>query len=157
MLSTEAVVYPVQLGMEGPLSYLRLAVVRRTRDDDHVAHCPALVGPSEMKRWGVVLNFSDGTMQIGEGTTWKPTRFSSTRHPVISLLGNRKPSAWDTPELRKLKDTLIRDPYSMALVAEALGESTDSEAPKVQSEAGEGVRLRLRISPDGKKEWKMKQ
>ena len=25
VLSTEAVVYPVQLGMEGPLSYLRLA------------------------------------------------------------------------------------------------------------------------------------
>ena len=45
VLSTEAVVYPVQLGADGPLSYLRLAVVRRTRDDDRVAHCPALVSP----------------------------------------------------------------------------------------------------------------
>ena len=130
-LSTEAVVYPAQLAAEGPLSYLNLALERRTRDDDRVAQCPALVGLSEMRRWGVVPNFSDGTMQVGDGNAWKPTRFSSTRHPVISLLGNQKPKAWERAELQKLKETLIRDPYSMALVAEAFEGSTDSEAPEV--------------------------
>ncbi len=58
VLSTEAFVYPVQLGSQGPVSWLRLAVVKRTQEDDRVAHCPALVGPSEMRRWGVILDFA---------------------------------------------------------------------------------------------------
>ena len=55
MLSTEAVVYPVQLGMEGPLSYLRLAVVRRTRDDDRMAHGGLVM----MTAWPTVLHWLD--------------------------------------------------------------------------------------------------
>ena len=53
-------------GSQGPVSWLRLAVVKRTHEDDRVAQCPALIGPSEMKRWGVVLDFAKGQMK-----TWR--------------------------------------------------------------------------------------
>ena len=129
VLSTEAVIYPVQLGGEGgSLSYLRLAVVSRTAQDDRVAHCPALVGPSEMRRWQVKLNFADGTMEIGADGKKRPTQFSQTRHPILTLVGSAPAVAWHTKELQDLRTRLQTDPYSMALLAEALeGESADED------------------------------
>ena len=129
VLSTEAVIYPVQLGGDGgPLSYLRLAVVSRTAQDDRVAHCPALVGPSEMRRWQIKLNFADGTMEIGADGKKRPTQFSQTRHPILALIGSAPADAWRTKELQDLRTRLQTDPYSMALLAEALdGESADEE------------------------------
>lgn len=87
VLSTEAHVYPVQLGGDGPLSYLRLAVVRKTTGDDRVGLCPALVGPSEMRRWGVKMDFAEQTLQLGDGgdSPWRRTRYSATRHPGARL------------------------------------------------------------------------
>ena len=123
VLSTEAFVYPVQLGSQGPVSWLRLAVVKRTHEDDRVAQCPALIGPSEMKRWGVVLDFAKGQMKIGE--QWQKTRLSASKHPVLGLIGTAEPKAWDTKELMDLKERLIRDPYSMALVMQALPADPD--------------------------------
>ena len=129
VLSTEAVIYPVQLGGEGgSLSYLRLAVVSRTAQDERVAHCPALVGPSEMRRWQVKLNFADGTMEIGADGKKRPTQFSQTRHPILTLIGSAPAAAWHTKELQDLRTTLQTDPYSMALLAEALDvESADED------------------------------
>ena len=125
VLSTTACVYPVQIGEDGPCTWLRLAIVERTADDSRVAQCPALIGPSELKRWGIGLHFGTETMLING--VWKTTRFSPTRHPVLSMIGKADPECWFTPELTKLKETLVRDPYSMALVAEALDEVSEPE------------------------------
>ena len=51
VLSTKAYIYPMTLGETGVCSWLRLAMVGNTVNDHRVEHCPALVGPSEMRRW----------------------------------------------------------------------------------------------------------
>lgn len=145
VLSTAACIYPVQIGEDGPCTWLRLAIVERTADDSRVAQCPALVGPSELKRWGIGLHFGTEKMLInGE---WKATRFSPTRHPVLRMIGNANPEDWFTPEMTKLKETLVRDPYSMALVAEALDEAEISE-PETE------VPLMVNdVGPDDDEDW----
>ena len=130
VLSTEAHIYPVVIGDKGPVSWLRLAVVRNTPDDGRVAECPALVGPSELRRWGIGLDFASQQMLVaGE---WQPTRFSTSRHPVLCMLGERDSKEWFTDDMVKLRDRLILDPYSMALVAEALEQPTDSEGEEAE-------------------------
>lgn len=127
------------------MSWLRLAVVRNTPDDHRAAECPALVGPSELKRWGIGLDFASQQMLVaGE---WQPTRFSASRHPVLCMLGKRDSKEWFTPDMIQLRDRLIRDPYSMALMAEALKEITESEDGD-QGERHEAERVVLDADSD---------
>ena len=60
--------------------------------------------------------------------------------------------AWERAELQKLKEALIRDPYSMALVAEALEGAIDSEAPEV-AQMSEDDDQEMRNLPNGKRAW----
>ena len=74
------------------------------------------------------LNFADGTMEIGADGKKRPTQFSQTRHPILTLVGSAPAVAWHTKELQDLRTRLQTDPYSMALLAEALeGESADED------------------------------
>lgn len=52
VVSARAFLYPVVLGDSQRCSWLRLAEVANTEGDCRVEQCPALVGPSEMSRWG---------------------------------------------------------------------------------------------------------
>ena len=120
VMSTRAFVYPVVLGESQQPSWLRLAEVANTRTDHRVAQCPALVGPSEMARWGVEMNFGSGqTVVAGHSSQ---TQLSETRHPVLKILGEAPKEAWQTPQLEQLKERLIKDPFSLALLQAALEE-----------------------------------
>ena len=126
VMSTRAFVYPVVLGESQQPSWLRLAEVANTRTDHRVAQCPALVGPSEMARWGVEMNFGSGqTVVAGHSSQ---TQLSETRHPVLKILGEAPKEAWQTPQLEQLKERLIKDPFSLALLQAALEEESDSSS-----------------------------
>ena len=143
VLSTEAHLYPVQVG--GMLSWLRLAVVESTKDS-RVDDCPALVGPSELARWNVKMDFAKQGISVNDGQ-WCPLKLSASRHPVLSILPAPELSveAWGTPELWKLRERLIFDPYSMALLQEVLEQvaeekpdsETDEEEPTELQEVGD--------------------
>ena len=124
VVSRRAFVYPVELGASGQLSWLRLAEVCNTESDNRVEQCPALIGPSELARWKVELNFETGMTVIAGHAV--PTEMSETRHPILRVLPNVSSRAWETHELRQLKDILIKDPYSMALIQQALDGDSDS-------------------------------
>lgn len=128
------------------MSWLRLAVVRNTPDDHRVAECPALVGPSELRRWGIGLDFASQQMLVAG--SWQPTRFSASRHPVLCMLGRRDSKEWFTPEMTRLRDRLIEDPYSMALMAEALEQPTDSEDGEYETQ-----KENVRVMMDTELEW----
>eukprot|EP00435_Cladocopium_sp_Y103_P016026 s641_g4.t1 len=126
VLSTKAYIYPVTLGETGVCSWLRLAMVGNTIHDHRVEHCPALVGPSEMRRWDTKMDF--GTGHISLAGHEMPLRLSETRHPVISVMDERQTSrCWETPELEKLREVLINDPYSLALLQETVEHESDSQ------------------------------
>ena len=120
--STTACIYPVRPGGGDTRSWLRLAVVDKTSRDDRVQFCPALVGPSEMARWNVQMDFGEQRLKLGD--SYVPMTMSATHHPVISLLGvDSKMSDWDEAGLQSLLETLRSDPYSMALLGEKLDEA----------------------------------
>ncbi len=131
VMSNRAVVYPIVLG-QSKMSWLRLAVVEDTPTDRRVEQCPALVGPSELARWQVTFNFSDGTLSIGTVTV--PMMLSETRHPILEVVGDGwQMDQWETHELLHLRDRLVKDPFSLALMTEAL----ESEGDEEMAEAGE--------------------
>ena len=37
-------------------------MVEDTKDDPRISHCPALVGPSELARWKVTMDFGTGSL-----------------------------------------------------------------------------------------------
>ena len=114
VLSTEAGLYPVVLGGTGIRSWLRVAVVDDTKQDPRISNCLALVGPSELARWKVTMDFAKGMTVIDGCST--PTELSPTRHPVLEILGDDgKAEDWNTSELRELRAVLRADPRKLAL------------------------------------------
>ena len=128
VISTTAYVYPIRLGDSGEVTWLRLAEVCNTASDHRVEQCPALVGPSEMARWRVSMNFNAGVTEIAGHVA--ETQLSDTRHPVLRVLPEGPAEAWLTPEMTALKETLLKDPYSLALLQqgpEETGDTTEEE------------------------------
>ena len=82
VLSTKAYVYPVTIYKEK--SWVRIAEVANTAEDRRVAECPGLIGPSELARWQVQIDFA--SHKVGIGGHWEPTVMSSSRHPILNLL-----------------------------------------------------------------------
>ena len=119
VLSTEAYIYPIQI--YDHKSWVRIAVVDNTQYDDRVAECPGLVGPAELTRWKVQIDFSK--LQIGIHGQWQPTVLSSSRHPILNLLNmGHAPryEDWERGELGVLRQRLAEDPHSFALMQEVL-------------------------------------
>ena len=138
VLSTEAMVYPIQIG--ATRSWLRLAVVA-SEGDPRVADCPALVGPSEMARLDVKMDFAQQSISVA-GEPWQALELSATRHPVVDVVP--APGAdqgdWDVAPLRELRERLCRDPYSLALLQDQLelvedDGAVDPEEVRSESEA----------------------
>ena len=77
VLSTEAFLYAVQI--YDHKSWVRIAVVDNTPDDNRVAECPGLVGPAELARWKVQIDFAK--LQVAIHGKWQPTVLSPSRHP----------------------------------------------------------------------------
>ena len=134
VLSTEAQLYPVEIA--GMRTWLRLAVVDSTTDS-RVADCPALVGPSELARLDVRMDFSAQTISVAGGA-WQPLQLSGSRHPVVDVLPGfgLTMKEWETEELRALFEKLRNNPCSMALIQEKLDEI--QAAPEKMSSDGEG-------------------
>ena len=135
VLSTKAYIYPVTIYKEK--SWVRIAEVDNTKDDHRVAECPGLIGPSELSRWKVQIDFA--AHKVGIGGHWEPTVMSPSRHPILNLLnvqaGQCRKSEWHTRELEALRQRLIGDPYSFALVQEALESCASSvEEPGQETE-----------------------
>lgn len=124
VVSTRAFVYPVVLGESRQCSWLRLAEVANTSRDARVEQCPALVGPSEMARWGIQMNFGSGETVVAGHVS--PTQLSETRHPVLRVTGSQPPEAWREGGLPDLRNQLIRDPFSLALLQEGTGSEGES-------------------------------
>ena len=129
--STRAHLYPVCPGGGTMRSWLRLAVVDRTSQDDRVQFCPALVGPSEMARWKVQLDFGAKELQLGNQRF--PMEMSHSHHPVLSLVGEKAERGdWESEDMRQLLRTLSTDPYSMALLEESLNQAAEEDDPVAQ-------------------------
>ena len=120
VMSTRAMIYPITLGGTGLRNWLRISEVENTASDNRVDQCPALVGPSELARWKVVFNFADGKVNI-DGQEL-PMQLSQTRHPVLPVVAAGDWKEWSTPQLAALKEILMSDPYSLALLQENLPE-----------------------------------
>ena len=116
--------YPIRLGDSGEVTWLRLAEVCNTASDHRVEQCPALVGPSEMARWRVSMDFSAGVTEIAGHVA--ETQLSDTRRPVLRVLPEGPIEAWSTPEMMALKETLLKDPYSLALLQQGPDEAEDT-------------------------------
>ena len=126
VLSTEAFLYAVQI--YDHKSWVRIAVVDNTPDDNRVAECPGLVGPAELARWKVQIDFAK--LQVAIHGKWQPTVLSPSRHPILNLLNVGKhpnPSAWETGDLRELRLRLTNDPHSFALLQEALDDLSSDD------------------------------
>eukprot|EP00435_Cladocopium_sp_Y103_P057834 s201_g20.t1 len=140
VLSTEAFLYAVQI--YDHKSWVRIAVVDNTPDDCRVADCPGLVGPAELARWKVQIDFAK--LQVAIHGKWQPTVLSPSRHPILNLLNvgtNPDPSAWETRELKELRLRLTNDPHSFALLQEALDDlsSDDGSTAEPDPTANEAV------------------
>lgn len=120
VMSTRAMIYPITLGGTGLRNWLRISEVENTASDNRVDQCPALVGPSELARWKVVFNFADGKVNI-DGQEL-PMQLSQARHPVLPVVAAGDWKEWSTPQLAALKEILMSDPYSLALLQENLPE-----------------------------------
>ena len=138
VLSTEAFIYAIQI--YDHRSWVRIAVVDNTPEDGRVAECPGLVGPAELARWKVQIDFAK--LQVAIHGKWQPTVLSPSRHPILNLLnvGNRPdPGQWEVGELKELRQRLAADPHSFALLQEALDElssdagSAGDEAPNYEA------------------------
>ena len=132
-------IYPIILGKRR--SWLRLAVVE-SEHDNRVRDCPALAGPSELARWAIKMDFGAQKMMI-DGGDWQPLRLSPSRHPVLNVLppagSTRAP--WETKEAVALREKLERDPYSLALLQDAVDEIAVEalEDLKVESSSDESM------------------
>ena len=133
VLSTEAFIYAIQI--YDHKSWVRIAVVDNTPEDCRVAECPGLVGPAELARWKVQIDFAK--LQVGIHGKWRPTVLSPSRHPILNLLNVDScpdPDQWEIGELKELRQRLMADPHSFALLQEALDELS-SEAGSAGDEA----------------------
>ena len=69
-----------------------------------MSECPGLVGPSELARWKVLVDFAEH--KVGVDGKWAPTVMSASRHPLLNLLeveGKQDPKLWETPQLQDLR------------------------------------------------------
>ena len=78
-------------------------------------------------------------MDFGSGETViaghaSQTQLSETRHPVLRITGEVRPTAWDDQELRRLKEQLVKDPFSLALLQDG-GPSESESTGMPRSEA----------------------
>ena len=71
--------YIYLVGLHGKDDLIRMSCV-----GGGAANCPGLVGPSEMARWGFVIDFATKRLQI-KGS-WKQMILNETQHPAICLL-----------------------------------------------------------------------
>ena len=130
--STKAFIYPVRL--HGKHDLIRMSCV-----GGGAANCPGLVGPSEMARWGIVMDFATKRLQI-KGS-WKPMILNETRHPAICLLDfGETTSFWDATEVQDTCKLLQRAPHSWAFKAEDISEASseeDDEEPRSEESADE--------------------
>jgi hypothetical protein len=109
-------------------------MVGNTLNDHRVEHCPALVGPSEMRRWDTKMDFGRGYISLAGHEM--PLQLSETRHPVISVMDERQESrCWETPESEKLREVLTHDPYSLALLQETVEQESDSQGEDATHQA----------------------
>ncbi|CAK9114738.1 unnamed protein product [Durusdinium trenchii] len=66
---------------------------------------------------------------VGIHGTWRPTVMSPSRHPILGLLNmgsHPNPKQWRIKPLEELRQRLLSDPHSFALVQDALDSISDS-------------------------------
>ena len=121
--SRRAHIYPI--GLHGHNSYLRMSEVGEDASD-----CPGLIGPAELARWHVNFKFGEKVMEaMGEA---RPMTLTPTRHPGLDLLDFGDMKTFDEPELQHLVNSLKKDPFAFAFVAQE-----DDVASEVGSEASD--------------------
>ncbi|CAK9032878.1 Retrovirus-related Pol polyprotein from transposon TNT 1-94, partial [Durusdinium trenchii] len=131
--SQKAYIYPV--GIHGFHDVIRMSCV-----GGGAASCPGLIGPSEMARWGVVMDFANKKLQI-KGS-WQQMALTSTRHPAVCLLdfGSKLQEFWEDEEIKCTLKMLRRAPQSWAFSAEHRAPSEeessgDESSPEIDEEA----------------------
>ena len=71
------------------------------------------------------MDFSAGVTEIAGHVA--ETQLSDTRHPVLRVLPEGPVEAWSTPEMTALKETLLKDPYSLALLQQGPEETAPAD------------------------------
>lgn len=84
------------------------------------------------------MDFAQQQLAVGEGP-WQDLKLSHTRHPVLEVTPawGTTNEDWQTPELAALRERLLRDPYSLALLQEALAAPAEAETPTAASGDGD--------------------
>ena len=119
--SCKAYLYPI--GIHGFNDVLRMSCV-----SGGAADCPGLIGPSELARWGVMLDFA--AKEIVVKTVRKPMHLTSTRHPALNLMdyANEKVEEfWKGKYIQEILKILQTSPQTWAFVAEE-GSEEDEES-----------------------------
>ena len=111
------------MGIHGAHDVIRMSCVAGGADG-----CPGLVGPSEMARWGVVMDFFNKRMEI-KGS-WQPMALTASRHPAVHLLdfGDLTSPFWDQDEIQEKVKLLQRAPQSWAFNADEVASEEDEES-----------------------------
>ena len=110
---------PEPSGIHLPGGRLRVnTAVRMSRVDGNASNC----GPStrQMTLFGVT----------------REMRLTNTRHPAVDLLdfGEIGGDYWEQPEVKRLKDVLVRMPHTFAFVQQDKSEATSEEETEETSE-----------------------
>ncbi|CAL1135188.1 unnamed protein product [Cladocopium goreaui] len=142
--SNTAYIYPV--GIYGKNDLVRMSCV-----GGGALHCPGLVGPSELSRWGAVARFQDRTLEL-KGEV-RPMKLTYTRHPAIDLMeyqpGTEGAQFWTDASIQSQLRTLKSKPHAWAFVAEEHKHtddeeaSTDTEVEEEEDDEDMGTRKRM--------------
>ena len=129
-VSQRAFIYPI--GIHGHNDLVRMSCVGGGASD-----CPGLIGPSEMSRWGVVMDFA--ARKICMKDTWKPMLLTATRHPAVFFLDFADVRKfWESPEICEVLELLQRSPQSWAFNVGAEDESSEGSGGEEAAEKSEG-------------------
>ena len=109
--SKKAFLYPV--GVHGFNEVLRISCVQ-----GGAADCPGLIGPSELARWGVMLDFAAKMIQVK--AVRKPMFLMATRHPALDLMdfaGGDPKQFWEGNYIKETLQVLKHSPHTWAFWA----------------------------------------
>ena len=142
--SVKAFLYPV--GVHGFNEVLRISCVKGGASD-----CPGLIGPSELARWGVMLDFADKMIQVK--AVRKPMFLTATRHPALDLMdfaeGDPK-EFWKGRCIQQTLQVLRNSPHTWAFWTgkEDEEESSTEDGSEEEAEEREDARSELEIAEE---------
>lgn len=116
-----------------PVGIHGVNVIRMSSVQGGAINCPGLIGPSEMARWQVVMDFAQ--KKICMKGQWQTMLLTGTRHPAACLLDFcQTREFWEDADIQQTLQLLRRSPHSWAFTVKDMEQEETSEEEEEESD-----------------------